>query len=127
METWNRSFNRSVSDQTFVKSSSGAEIGVDSLDAGVANEVPRLVFSSVLSGHAQLVDFVAVNKYGRDTFFVVKPHLRQSKEDIKALRRLGPRINLTIHDTQELKGHSMEVKVHLDSTDVLIRYQTWVN
>ena len=92
------------------------------MDAGVANEVPRLVFSSVMSDHAKLVDFVAVNKYGRDTFFVVKPHLRQSKEDIKALRRLGPRINLTIHDTQELKGHSMEVKVHLDNTDVLVRY-----
>ena len=99
-----------------------SEIRVHSVEAGNVNEVPRGVFSSVLQD-AKLVDFAAVNKYGRDTLFVAKPHLWQSKEDIKALRRLGPRINLTIHDTQELsKASSMEVKVHLDNTDMLIMY-----
>ena len=90
------------------------------------NEVPRVIFGSVLGSQARLVDFVAVNKYGRDTLFVVKPHLWQSKEDIKALRRLGPRINLTIHENDQVTSkaaeHSMEVKVHLDNTDLLIRY-----
>ena len=98
-----------------------SEVKVHSIDAGTINEVPRGVFHSVLTG-AQMVDFTAVTKFGKDTYFFTKPFIWQSSEDVKALHRLGPRINLTTHETQSDDGMTMEVKVHLDDTVLLIKY-----
>jgi len=131
------------------------QIKVSSLDAGTINEVPRGIFHSVLSG-ARLIDFHAVSwksaagnqaigrhqsasddgggdptfgqtPRGSDTFFLAKPHVWQKGEDVKALHRLGPRINLTSHETQTEDGGglaSSEVKIHLDDTVLVIKYGT---
>ena len=45
-----------------------------------------------------------------DTFFFTKPHIWQSSEDIKALHRLGPSVNMTTHDTQTDAGMTMVIR-----------------
>ena len=99
------------------------KVRVVSLDAGTINEVPRGIFHSVLLD-SYLVDFRAVTKFGKDTYYFTKPHVWQSNEDIKALHRLGPRVNLTTHETEADGVLTMEVKVHLDDTLIFIKYGT---
>ena len=99
------------------------QIEMNSINAGTINEVPRGIFKSVL-GTATFVDFVSVSKTGEDVYYFVKEQIGQSTEDIRALHRLGPRVNLTTHDTQTDNSLTMDVKVHLDNTQINIRYGT---
>ena len=77
----------------------------------------------MLSG-ATLTDFRTVTKSGEESYYFVKEQIAQSTEDIRALHRLGPRVNLTTHDTQTDNSLTMDVKVHLDNTQINIRYGT---
>ena len=96
---------------------------INSINAGTINEVPRSIFLSVLSD-ASLVDFQAISKNGDDAYYFVKNRIGESTNDIRALHRLGPRVNLTTHDTQTDNSLTMDVKVHLDKTVLNIRYGT---
>ncbi len=94
--------------------------------AGTVNEVPRDVFSRVLTG-ALLIDFPSVTKQGEDVYSFVKSDLYEAADDIKVLHRLGPQVNLTTHDSQLGDGTViMDVKVHLDNTVINVRYGTSV-
>jgi teneurin len=101
----------------------GDRASVRSVSAGHANEVNRAIFSKVLDG-ASIVDYTAVSHGGVDAYFFTKENVWESSEDIKALYRLGPLVNLTTHDTQTDAGMTMDVKVHLDGAVVNIRYGT---
>jgi hypothetical protein len=85
---------------------------VRSIAAGHANEVSRAIFSKVLEG-AHIVDYTAVSHGGADAYFFTKENVWESSEDIKALYRLGPLVNLTTHDTQTDAGMTMDVKVSI--------------
>ena len=98
-------------------------IEMNSINAGTINEVPRGIFKSVLDT-ATFVDFVSVSKNGEDVYYFVKEQIGQSTDDIRALHRLGPRVNLTTHDTQTDNSLTMDVRVHLDKTQINIRYGT---
>ena len=98
-------------------------IQLNSINAGTINEVPRGIFKSVLSG-ARLADFRTVSKTGEESYYFVKDQIAQSTDDIRALHRLGPRVNLTTHDTQTDNSLTMDVRVHLDNTQINIRYGT---
>jgi len=65
-----------------------------------------------------------VSKSGEDVFYFVKEQIGQATDDIRALHRLGPRVNLTTHDTQTDNSLTMDVKVHLENTQINIRYGT---
>lgn len=108
---------------SFSAAKEDGRVTVSSLDAGTINEVPRGIFLSVLLD-SSLVDFRTITKFGKDAYFFTKPNVWQSKEDIKALHRLGPRVNLTTHETETDNIMTMEVKVHLDDTVINIRYGT---
>ena len=100
-------------------------IQLNSINAGTINEVPRGIFKSVLNG-ATLVDFRTVTKSGEESYYFVKEQIAQSTDDIRALHRLGPRVNLTTHDTQTDNSLTMDVRVHLDNTQINLRYGTKV-
>ena len=88
---------------------------IHSVDAGSTNEVPRDVFQRVLDNGA----YLALNiQHGTiDAFYFVKEDIYSASNDIKTLRRLGPSVNLTSHDSQTNEGLvMMDVKVHLDNT-----------
>ena len=102
---------------------SGDRATVRSITAGHANEVNRAIFSKVLEG-ANIVDYTAVSHGGVDAYFFTKENVWESSDDIKALYRLGPLVNLTTHDTQTDAGMTMDVKVHLDGAVVNLRYGT---
>ena len=81
-----------------------------------SNEVPRDVFQRVLHGA-----YLALNiQHGTiDAFYFVKEDIYAASNDIKTLRRLGPSVNLTSHDSQSNDGLvMMDVKVHLENTVV---------
>ena len=107
-----------------IQSTHENRLQVNSINAGTINEVPRGIFTAVLNDAAQLVNFQTVNKNGQDVYFFTKQRIGQSTEDIRALHRLGPRVNLTTHDTQTDNTLTMDVKVHLDNTVINIRYGT---
>lgn len=96
---------------------------VRSIAAGHLNEVNRAIFSKVLEG-ANIVDYNVVSHGGVDSYFFTKENVWESSDDIKALYRLGPLVNLTTHDTQTDSGMTMDVKVHLDGAVINIRYGT---
>ena len=90
---------------------------IHSVDAGSTNEVPRDVFQRVLDNGA----YLALNiQHGTiDAFYFVKEDIYSASNDIKTLRRLGPSVNLTSHDSQTSEGLvMMDVKVHLENTVV---------
>ena len=87
------------------------------------NELQREIFFQVLDG-ANIVDYSAVSHGGVDAYFFTKENVWESSDDIKALYRLGPLVNLTTHDTQSDAGMTMDVKVHLAGAVVNIRYGT---
>ena len=89
---------------------------IHSIEAGSTNEVPRDVFQRVLDGA-----YLALNiQHGTiDAFYFVKDDIYSASKDIKTLRRLGPSVNLTSHDSQSNEGLvMMDVKVHLENTMV---------
>ena len=91
---------------------------IHSIDAGSTNEVPRDVFQRVLDGA-----YLALNiQHGTiDAFYFVKDDIYSASNDIKTLRRMGPSVNLTSHDSQTSEGLvMMDVKVHLENTVVRI-------
>jgi hypothetical protein len=99
---------------------SDSKAKIHSVEAGSSNEVPRDVFQRVLDGA-----YLALNiQHGTiDAFYFVKGDIYSASKDIKTLRRLGPSVNLTSHDSQTNEGLvMMDVKVHLDNTLVSIRY-----
>jgi hypothetical protein len=94
---------------------------IHSVEAGSSNEVPRDVFQRVLDGA-----YLALNiQHGTiDAFYFVKGDIYSASKDIKTLRRLGPSVNLTSHDSQTNEGLvMMDVKVHLDNTLVRSFFQ----
>ncbi|CAB4063435.1 unnamed protein product [Lepeophtheirus salmonis] len=95
---------------------------VYSVSDGTLNQVQRSVFTQVLEG-AKLVEFKTVPR-DDDMLFFTKPKIRP--DDITALRRLGPSVNLTIHESQtsEKEIKFLDVKVHLADTILNIRYGT---
>ena len=112
-----------VGKYVLVSLSQGNRALVRAVSAGRANEVTRDIFSAVLDG-AKVVDYTAVSHGGVDAYFFTKENVWESSEDIKALYRLGPLVNLTTHDTQTDAGMTMDVKVHLDGAVINIRYGT---
>ena len=91
-------------------------VKIHSIEAGSVNEVPRDVFQRVLHGA-----YLALNiQHGTiDAFYFVKDDIYAASNDIKTLRRLGPSVNLTSHDSQSNEGVvMMDVKVHLENTVV---------
>jgi len=95
-------------------------VEIHSIEAGSANQVPRDVFQSVLNGA-----HLALNiQHGTiDAFYFVKDNIYKASNDIKTLRRLGPSVNLTSHDSQNSDGSVvMDVKVHLENTVISVRY-----
>ena len=112
-----------VGKYVLVVRSQGNQASVRFIADGHINELPRDIFFQVLDG-ANIVDYTSVSHGGVDTYFFTKENLWQSSEDIKALYRLGPLVNLTTHDTQTDSGMTMDVKVYLDGAVVNIRYGT---
>ena len=106
-----------------VAQTSNNQAVVRAVSSGRANEVTGDIFAAVLNG-ASIVDYTAVSHGGVDAYFFTKENVWQSSEDIKALYRLGPLVNLTTHDTQTDAGMTMDVKVHLDGAVINIRYGT---
>ena len=93
---------------------------IRSIEAGSSNEVPREVFQRVLNGAALALNI----QHGTiDAYYFVKENIYEASTDVKTLRRLGPNVNLTSHDSQSSSGLVvMDVKVHLENTIVSIRY-----
>ena len=93
---------------------------IRSIEAGSSNEVPRDVFQRVLDGAALALNI----QHGTiDAYYFVKENIYEASSDVKTLRRLGPNVNLTSHDSQSSTGLVvMDVKVHLENTIVSIRY-----
>ena len=93
---------------------------IRSIEAGSSNEVPRDVFKRVLEGAALALNI----QHGTiDAYYFVKDNIYAASNDVKTLRRLGPSVNLTSHDSQSSSGMvMMDVKVHLDNTILSIRY-----
>ena len=93
---------------------------IRSIEAGSSNEVPRDVFKRVLEGAALALNI----QHGTiDAYYFVKENIYAASNDVKTLRRLGPSVNLTSHDSQSSTGMVvMDVKVHLENTILSIRY-----
>lgn len=92
---------------------------VQAVQVDSANQVPREVFEQVLTG-AEL----ALNiQHSVDAYYFTKENIYQASADIKILRKLGPGVNLTSHDSQSIDGNVvMDVKIHLENTLISIRY-----
>ena len=93
---------------------------IRSIEAGSSNEVPRDVFKRVLEGSQLALNI----QHGTiDAYYFVKENIYAASNDVKTLRRLGPSVNLTSHDSQSSTGMVvMDVKVHLENTILSIRY-----
>ena len=87
-----------------------------------ANQIYQNVFTSVLN-NSRAVDFETVS-HGTDSFYFTKPDSWKTSDDIAQLRRLGSKVNLTVHESQFDASKTMDVKVHLSSTVINIRYGT---
>lgn len=103
-----------------LSSSTNQKMEVQAIKVDSSNEVPRDVFGQVLTG-AQLA--LNIQHGPIDAYYFTKEDIYQASADIKTLRRLGPSVNLTSHDSQSIDGNVvMDVKIHLDNTLVSIRY-----
>ena len=82
-----------------------------------ANQIYANVFTAVLDG-ARLVNLSSRAGHGRAAavLHLTKPSLRQSSDDIMQLRRLGPSVNLTVHDGQAEARKVVDVRLHLGGT-----------
>ena len=87
-----------------------------------ANQIYQNVFTSVLN-NSYIVDYETVS-HGMDSFYFTKPDSWKTSDDIAQLRRLGSKVNLTVHESQFDASKTMDVKVHLSSTIINIRYGT---
>ena len=81
------------------------------------------VFARVLNG-TEMVDFRLISRSGQDVYFFIKNPIWKSSEDIVQLRRLGPRVNLTMHESETDNSKILDVKVHLLNTVINVRYGT---
>jgi hypothetical protein len=85
------------------------------------------VFSAVLNA-SHLLPFRGHAHDGRELLYLTKEEAAASSADILQLRRLGGRINLTVHDTAEGGGGGkssvVDVRLHLDTIVANIRYGT---
>ena len=100
--------------------SASRQVKVHAVDE-VVNDVHKDVFEHVLNQDA----FLALNTQHGDTdaFYFVKPNIYHASNDIKMLRKLGPTVNLTTHDSQSADGSVlMDVKIHLAKAIISLRY-----
>ena len=90
-----------------------------------ANQIYQNVLTSVLNG-SSIVDF-QTSSHGLDSFYFTKPESWRASDDIAQLRRLGSKVNLTVHENQFDATKTMDVKMHMISGTVInIRYGTEV-
>ena len=88
-----------------------------------ANQIYQNVFTSVLND-SFIVDF-ETSSHSQDSFYFTKSDSWRTSDDIAQLRRLGSKINLTVHENQFDTTKTMDVKVHmLSGTLINIRYGT---
>ncbi len=73
----------------------------------LADPVVRDVFTAVLNNSRWLN--LTLPSHGQDTFHFYKRDARRAAEDMATLRRLGPRVNLTIHESAETGGKEIKV------------------
>ena len=60
-----------------------------------------------------------------DSFYFTKGESWRASDDIAQLRRLGSKVNLTVHENQFDATKTMDVKMHMSSGTVInIRYGT---
>lgn len=86
-----------------------------------AHKMKMDVFSKVLND-SQIVPFASAPR--GDVYFFTKDDISESSKDIIQLQRLGPLVNLTIHDSQTDNTKIMDVRIHLGNTVINIRYGT---
>ena len=88
-----------------------------------ANQIYQNVLTSVLNG-SFVVDFETSSR-GLDSFYFTKADSWRTSDDIAQLRRLGTKVNMTVHENQFDATKTMDVKVHLlTGTVINIRYGT---
>ena len=85
-----------------------------------ADPVVRDVFSSVLNGSHWLN--VTLAGHSQDTFHFFKRDVRKAADDMATLRRLGPSVNLTLHDTVDTG--SKEIKLSSALGNLVLIYGT---
>lgn len=96
------------------------QVIINSVQVDGANEIPRQVFRHVLTS-AELA--LRLEHGPIDAFYFVKENIYEASNDIQFLRKLGPSVNLTSHDSQSADGSvMMDVKVHLENTVISLRY-----
>jgi GHH signature containing HNH/Endo VII superfamily nuclease toxin len=103
-----------------------AEGGVVQLYHGPeASPLLQEVFSAVLNA-SHMLPFRGQAHDGRELLYLTKEEAAVSSADIHQLRRLGGRINLTVHDTGEggSKSSAVDVRLHLEFVVANIRYGT---
>ena len=88
-----------------------------------ANQIYQNVLTTVLNG-SSIVDF-QTSSHGLDSFYFTKSESWRASDDIAQLRRLGSKVNLTVHENQFDATKTMDVKMHMSSGTVInIRYGT---
>ena len=85
-----------------------------------ADPVLRDVFSSVLNGSHWLN--VTLAGHSQDTLHFFKRDVRKAADDMATLRRLGPSVNLTVHDTVDTG--SKEIKLASAHGNLVLIYGT---
>ena len=88
-----------------------------------ADQIYQNVLTSVLNS-SSMVDF-KTSSHGFDSFYFTKAESWRASDDIAQLRRLGSKVNLTVHENAFDATKTMDVKMHMSSgTIVNIRYGT---
>ena len=84
-----------------------------------ANQIYSAVLAAVLN-NSILVDF-----HSHDILYFTKPDTWRQADDMAQIRRLGSKVNVTVHENQHDISKSIEVRLVLESgTTVNIRYGT---
>ena len=102
-----------------VLSQSSADQRVSVYAGPGANQIYSSVFTAVLNS-SFIVDYETVS-HGLDSYYFTKPEVWRYSDDIAQLRRLGSKINLTVHESQSDSSKTMDVKLHLENTIINIR------
>lgn len=85
-----------------------------------ANQIYSSVFASVLD-NSYYVN-ISSQAHGKKVFHLTKHNVLQSSDDIMQLRRLGSAVNITVHDGQNDNHKVLDVRLHLKSVILNIRY-----
>lgn len=83
----------------------------------LADPITRDVFTNVLNNSRWLN--LTLPSHGQDTFHFFKRDVRKISEDMSTLRRLGPNINLTMHESDT---GSKEVKISTGQGTLVLVY-----